>query len=82
MLNNLTIAKAILIGSFAISTTFLINAGSMQPFIAEAEADVAGMDYRDLRRDRDFKKAVKYIVENCSVSGSVDGEDIDASISC
>lgn len=31
-------------------------------------ADVAGMNHRELRRDRDFKKAVKYIVENnCSV---------------
>lgn len=33
----------------------------------EVNADVAGMDYRDLKRDRDFKKAVKSIVENCSV---------------
>ena len=35
--------------------------------VGAAYADVAGMDYRDLRNDRDFKKAVKYIVNNCSV---------------
>ena len=42
-------------------------------------ADVAGMDYRDLRRDRDFKQAVEDIVENCSVR-----EDIfmSVTISC
>ena len=38
----------------------------------KAHADVAGMDYIDLRRDRDFKKAAQYIVENCQV----EGEDI------
>ena len=27
-----------------------------------AKADVGGMDYYDLRRDRDFVKAVKYVV--------------------
>ena len=38
--------------------------------VQEAQADVAGMSYRDLRRDRDFKKAVKYVVNNsCSVDG-------------
>ena len=36
--------------------------------ISEARADVAGMDYLDLRRDRDFKKAVEYVVSgNCYV---------------
>ena len=39
-----------------------------------ANADVAGMDYRDLRRDRDFKNAVQYIVENCVVRGIVDSD--------
>jgi hypothetical protein len=46
--------------------------------VGAAYADVAGMDYRDLRRDRDFKKAVKYIVNNCSVD--IDGDY--GSISC
>ena len=37
-------------------------------FIKEAKADVAGMNHRELRRDRDFKKAVRYVVENnCTV---------------
>ena len=36
--------------------------------ISEARADVAGMSYRALRRDRDFKKAVQYVVSgNCYV---------------
>jgi hypothetical protein len=35
-------------------------------FVPNAKADVGGMDYYDLRRDRDFVKAVKYVVaENC-----------------
>lgn len=38
--------------------------------ITESYADVDGMSYIELRRDRDFKKAVQYIVENCSVYGS------------
>ena len=51
--------------------------------IHHAQADVAGMSYRELRRDRDFKKAVKYIVQNCSVSGYVDGGYLYSSnISC
>ena len=47
--------------------------------IGAVYADVAGMDYRDLRRDRDFKRAVEDIVENCSVR-----EDIfmSVTISC
>ena len=33
-----------------------------------AQAEVAGMDYHDLRRDRDFKKAVQRVVsDNCYV---------------
>lgn len=39
-------------------------------FISAAYADVGGMDYRELRRDRDFKRAVEYIVESCRVRGS------------
>ena len=38
--------------------------------INEAQADVAGMSHSDLRRDRDFKKAVKSVVSgNCFVDG-------------
>jgi len=39
-----------------------------------AQADVAGMDYYDLRTDYDFKKAVKSIVEDCEGRGYVDGD--------
>lgn len=36
------------------------------PVVTEAHADVAGMDYYDLGRDRDFKKAVRYVINgNC-----------------
>ena len=38
-------------------------------FISAANAEVAGMDYYDLKSDYDFKKAVRRIVENCSVDG-------------
>ena len=33
-------------------------------YIPEASADVAGMNHLDLRRDYDFKKAVRYLIEN------------------
>jgi hypothetical protein len=36
--------------------------------IPELNAEVAGMIHYDLRRDRDFKKAVKYVISgNCYV---------------
>jgi len=38
--------------------------------IRAAEADIDGMSHREFRRDREFKKAVRYIVESCAVSGS------------
>jgi len=35
-------------------------------FISDVTADVAGMDYYDLKSDYDFVRAVKYVVaENC-----------------
>ncbi len=34
-----------------------------------AKATVGGMDYNDLRNDRDFERAVEYFIERCSVSG-------------
>lgn len=42
-------------------------------YMAPAQAEVAGMDYFDLRTDYDFKKAVRHVVEDCDVSGYVDG---------
>jgi hypothetical protein len=41
--------------------------------MAPAQAEVAGMDYFALRTDYDFKKAVRHVVEDCDVSGYVDG---------
>jgi hypothetical protein len=32
-----------------------------------AKASVAGMDYRELYRDRDFRRAVESIIEDCRV---------------
>lgn len=46
------------------------------------QAEVAGMDYYDLKGDYDFKKAVRRIVENCSVDGYVDDATVYSSISC
>ena len=33
----------------------------------QSYADVAGMNYRELKRDKDFKRAVESIVEDCQV---------------
>ena len=56
----------------------VIERGGVSLF-EEANADVAGMDHRDLRRDRDFKKAVKYIVQRCSVTGYVEDDYLHSS---
>jgi len=42
-------------------------------FMGEAEAEVAGMSYYDLRRDRDFKKAVEWIVDDNYIQNAVSG---------
>lgn len=31
--------------------------------INEVSAEVGGMDYKELRRDKDFRRAVKYVVD-------------------
>ena len=52
-------------------------------FISNIHADVDGMGYRELRRDRDFRRAVESIVEGCSVSGYVDDDYLyGTSVSC
>ena len=78
MKNKLTIPQSILIGSLMIAGTILYTNGFNFSVIPEVKADVGGMNHRELRRDRDFKKAVKYIVERCYIS--IDGED--GSIDC
>ena len=51
--------------------------------INSVNADVAGMDYYDLRTDYDFKKAVRYIIESCDITGHVDDDYLySSSISC
>lgn len=47
-------------------------------FLPAARAEVAGMDHSDLSRDRDFRRAVEGIVEDCQVSVDTD----TGSISC
>ena len=38
-----------------------------KPVIFPLQAAVAGMDYYDLKRDRDFSRAVESIIEDCYV---------------
>ena len=38
--------------------------------IPKAYADLTGIDYYELRGDRDFKQAVEYVIENCGVEGT------------
>ena len=47
-------------------------------FISDVTADVAGMDYYDLKSDYDFVKAVKYVVtENCHTHVNLDTRKTD-----
>ena len=88
---KMTTPKAILIGSIFITLAILFRVDE-NLFAVEAKAEVAGMDSYDLRRDRDFRRAVESIVEDCSVDGEVDGgyvdggylynADVDATLSC
>jgi hypothetical protein len=82
-MKNLTTPRAILIGSLAIASAILFRVDGTSFMLEEAKAEVAGMTYSELRRDRDFKKAVAYIVESCSLSGYGDGASLSGvSISC
>jgi len=52
------------------SAITLLNIGILALNLSvRAKADVAGMNWRDLSRDRDFKKAVQDIVGSCTVDG-------------
>jgi hypothetical protein len=47
-----------------------VNAGAaLINLSVQVRADVAGMGYYELRKDRDFRRAVEAIVTDCSVSG-------------
>ncbi len=79
----MTTPKAIFYGLIAIALAILFRPQIQPLFIETAHADVAGMDSYDLRYDYDFKNAVKSIVEDCDVSGHVDGEYLySTDISC
>ena len=57
--------KNLLLSIIAICLTLI----TVRLYIPEAVADVAGMNYSELRRDRDFRKAVEYVVNSCSING-------------
>ena len=64
---KMTTPKAILVGSIFITLAILFRVdGNL--FAVEAKAEVAGMNSRDLRNDRDFKRAVESIVANMNHS--------------
>ena len=67
-MTKLTTPKAILIGSLMIALAVLFRVDGA--VITEANAEVAGMSHKDLRRDKDFKKAVNYLVEKCEITHS------------
>lgn len=56
-----TIVLAIFLTALNVGAT-LINLS------AQVRADFAGMSWQELRRDRDFRRAVEDIVTSCSVS--------------
>ena len=60
---KLTTPKSILIG-FALIALSIASIPYSNLIVPKAYADVAGMDYYDLKSDYDFKKAVKQVVEN------------------
>ncbi len=69
----------ITIFSFGYILNDILKGNSIE-LINKAYADVAGMGYSELRRDRDFKRAVQYIVEDCDVTGGyIDGGYVDDS---
>lgn len=58
--------NTLLIGLLA--TLTIANVGSALINLSlTARADVAGMNYFALQRDRDFRRAVENIVESCTV---------------
>ena len=77
--------KNLLLSVIAVCLTLI----TIKLYIPEAIAEVAGMGYTDLRRDRDFRRAVQYIVDDCSIDGGYANVNVDgtayvygASISC
>ena len=83
-LNKLALALVFCLGYITSDILNEINFSLISP----VKVDVAGMDYYDLRTDYDFKKAVKYLIEDmvegCNISGYADREGYiySSSISC
>lgn len=57
--------RNLLLSIIAICLTLI----TVRLYISEAVAEVAGMSYSELRRDRDFRRAVADIVDSCSIDG-------------
>jgi len=55
-----------------IAVNLTIQTAKTIGFIPSAQAEVAGMSYRELERDRDFERAVESIIEDCEVAGYAD----------
>ncbi len=69
-MTKLTTPKSILIG-FALIALSIASIPYSNLIVPKAHADVAGMNYYDLKSDYDFKKAVKSVVSlNCRAQGS------------
>ena len=69
-MTKLTTPKSILIG-FALIALSIASIPYSNLIVPKAYADVAGMDYYDLKSDYDFKKAVRRVVSSyCNVSSS------------
>jgi len=68
-MTKLTLPKSILIG-FALIALSIASIPYSNLIVPKAYANVAGMDYYDLKSDYDFKKAVKQVVSaSCRVQG-------------
>ena len=67
----MTMSKAVFYGMLAIALSILAHPRISFILAEPAHAGVGGQGYYALKRDRDFKRAVKSIVENCSFSGRI-----------
>lgn len=45
----------------------LIGGMVLDNIIVPAMADIAGIDYQGLKSDKDFRRAVEYIIEDCRI---------------
>ncbi len=84
------IVQASLLSFFA---GFIVHAtvgnGALSLF-STARAEVAGMDHRDLLKDRDFRKAVQQIaeqearriVDGCLINAYVEGRNVYGQLNC